>query len=235
MNRTSTAVVSLLFALLLTPASQVAAEGDDDASELLPMPNALYEVTENVNFNPVYGVSSRNATSALLGAVAVGTPVCSSGALAANPETKTCSVLATGSDEISLVTGTGSVSGEYWVVVNAPGNSRVHVPDCPVESGTFTGTIDFSRPLQGVPIAFVTGTFTRTTTFLGCTLPTPVSATVPFWGTFRLPFSVDQEGHADEPEVGAPAFYLGDDGHLLPVKANERNLGFPLVRLEIHF
>lgn len=234
MNGTRMAV-SLLLASLLMPAGQVMAESEDDASA--PLPNALYEVTENVNFHPVKGVSSRNATSALLGAVAVGTPLCASEALATNAETKTCTVLATGSDEISLVTGIGTVSGEYSVVVNAPGNSAVHVPDCPVEAGKFEGTIDFSRPLQGVPVASVTGTFTRTATFVACTVPIPLShpAAVPFSGTFRLPFSVDQEGHADEPEVGVPAFYLSDHGHLIPVRANERDLGFPLVRLEVHF
>lgn len=226
--------ICLAFALLLTPLSQAVAEEDETSA---PLPNALYEVTENVNYSPIQGVASRNATSALLGAVAIGTPVCSSQALQTNPQTKTCSVLATGSDEISLMTGTGTVSGDYFVVVNAPGNSAVHVPDCPVESGKFEGTIDFSRPLQGIPIASVRGTFTRTTTFWGCTLPTPVSnaGSVPFSGKFRLPFSVDQEGYADEPEVGAPAFYLGDDGQLLPVRSTERNLGFPLVRLEIAF
>jgi hypothetical protein len=243
MTRTRMAGI-VLCALLLLPAGPVMAargrehheQAQDDADSAL-LPNALYEVTENVNFSPVHGVTSRNATSALLGAVALGTPLCSSVALEANPATKTCAVLATGSDQISLATGIGTVSGEYWVVVNAPGNSAVHVPDCPVESGTFEGTIDFTRPLQGVPIASVTGTFTRTTTFFGCTVPTPVSkaTAVPFSGTFRLPFSVDQEGHADEPEVGAPAFYLSDHGQLLPVGANERNLGFPLVRLEVHF
>jgi hypothetical protein len=227
--------ICLGLALLLAPIGHAAAEAEDGDSG--PLPNALYEVTENVNFSPVNGIKSRNATSALLGTVALGTPLCSSEALEANPGTKACTILATGSDEISLLTGFGAVSGQYSVVVNAPGNSAVHVPDCPVESGRFEGTIDFRHPLQGIPIASVTGTFSRTTTFVSCTVPTPVSKATPvtFLGTFRLPFGVDRWGHAAEPETGARAFYLGDDGQLIPVESNERDLGFPLVRLEIHF
>src|SRR2546430_9623163 len=41
--------------------------------------------------------------------------------------------------------GTGPVHGKFDVVINAPGNSSVHVPNLPVISGTFDGTVDLSQ------------------------------------------------------------------------------------------
>jgi hypothetical protein len=204
-----------------------------------PQLNALYEVTENVNFAPsAGGLAFRNATSALLGVLALDSPLCLSHALLANPLARSCTVLATGSDELSLATGIGPVSGQYWVVVNAPGNSEVHVPDCPVSSGTFSGTIDLSPSvLHNTPLGSVAGTFVPEFTYVACTVPTPLGSvpSVPFTGTFRLPFDVDREGKAKEPERSERAFYLGDRGQLIPVRPDERDLGFPLVRLELHF
>ncbi len=52
---------------------------------------------------------------------------------------------------------------------------------------------------------------------------------IPFSGTFRLPFSlVDTTGHKRD-------FYLGADGTPVSIKPHERDLGFPLVRLEVTF
>jgi hypothetical protein len=47
------------------------------------------------------------------------------------------------------VNGKGPVSGTFAVVVNAPGNSSVHVPDLPLLTGTFSGTNDLSPASPG--------------------------------------------------------------------------------------
>jgi len=59
---------------------------------------------------------------------------------------------------------------------------------------------------------------------------------VPFTGTFRLPFALDDQGMAKEPDSDdEDMFYLGDDGQLIPVQPFERVFGFPPVRLEVTF
>ena len=107
----------------------------------------LYEVSERVTFDPdpsAAGMTRRNATSPLQGFAALGTPLCPSALLISVPRIESCTVIATGTDSVSTATGTGPVSGTFDVVVNAPGNSAVHVPDLPVITGTFTGTVDLS-------------------------------------------------------------------------------------------
>jgi hypothetical protein len=192
----------------------------------------LYEVTEFVAFDPIQGIEgpalSRNATATLLGFARIGTPLCPSKAYITNPAAETCTILGFGSDSIPLDTGKGPVSGTFAVVVNAPGNSSVHIPNLPVLTGTFEGQIDFSEPvLLGVPIGLIQGSFALNET----------GVTLPFTGTFRLPFALNTWGDAKEIEgEDEPAFYLADDREtLIRVRHNERNLGLPAVRLEVHF
>ena len=104
-------------------------------------------------------------------------------------------------------------------------------------SGTFSGEIDLSLAvLHHVPLGSITGTFT---------IPTldqhgqPALAKVPFSGTFRLPFGLDDLGrvvkHDDDDETHG-AFYLADDMRtLIRVRSKERTIGFPTVRLELRF
>src|SRR5436309_7559900 len=73
------------------------------------------------------------------------------------------SSVATGTDTVSTVTGLGPVSGTFDVVINAPSNSSVHVPDLPVISGTFSGNVDLSLAvLHRVPLGTIAGSFTIT-------------------------------------------------------------------------
>ncbi len=52
---------------------------------------------------------------------------------------------------------------------------------------------------------------------------------ISFSGAFRLPFSqVDPMGFKRD-------YYLAADGTPTPVRQHERDLGFPLVRLEVTF
>src|SRR5207249_6154611 len=96
-----------------------------------------------------------------------------------------------------MVTGIGPVYGRFYVLINAPGNSKVHVPNLPVITGTFDGIVDLSLAVHsGVPLGSIAGNFTITqmADASGTLMPvTPVP--LPFTGTFRLPRS---EEHTSE-------------------------------------
>ena len=220
------------------------------ALSLLALPGAsdagagvtLYEISERVTFSPKKLEDSvvifRNATSPLLGFADLGTPLCPSALLITAPRTQRCTVSATGTSDLSTVTGIGPVSGMFDVVIAAPGNSSVHVPNLPVITGTFDGTVDLSLAvLSGVPLGSITGNFTiaETADASGTSIPvTPVI--LPFMGTFRLPFGVDALGIVGEIDDEDEAFYLADDlTTLIRVRDRERSVGFPPVRLEVRF
>src|SRR5215470_9868572 len=227
------------FALVLLTLSVAAHAADrDEATGATGV--TLYEISERVTFDQAEGVVFRNATSPLQGFAALGTPLCPSELLISVPRLESCTVIATGTDSVSTVTGTGPVSGTFDVVVNPPGNSSVHVPDLPVISGTFTGTVDLSPAVLGrVPVGSIAGTFTIArvadlATGMLMDLPQPV--VLPFKGTFRMPFKLDARGRFQKSDRNNPAVYLDDDLRThLPVRAFERSTGFPIVRLEVSF
>jgi len=200
----------------------------------------LYEISERVTFDQTEGVVFRNATSPLQGFAALGTPLCPSELLISVPRLESCTVIATGTDSVSTVSGTGPVSGTFDVVVNAPGNSSVHVPDLPVITGTFSGNVDLSfAVLHHIPLGSIVGTFTITGTADPATgvmgaLPTPI--VLPFKGTFRMPFKLGAHGRFERSGRDHAAYYLADDLQTrMPVRAFERSTGFPDVRLEVSF
>jgi hypothetical protein len=231
---------ALAVSLLVLPAASYA---DDPTDSLGGTGVTLYEISERVTFDPdpsSPGLIRRNATSPLQGFAELGTPLCPSELLISVPRIKSCTVIATGTDSVSTVIGTGPVSGTFDVVINAPGNSSVHVPDLPVISGTFSGDVDLSLAvLHRVPLGGIRGTFTITqmadpsTGMLG---PIPQPIVLPFKGTFRMPFAVDTQGRAVRRERKSAAFYLADDLRtLILVRPTERSIGFPTVRLEVTF
>src|SRR5262245_6691860 len=203
----------------------------------------LYEVSERVTFEPdpgAAGVIRRNATSPLQGFAALGTPLCPAELLVSVPRIASCTVIATGTDSVSTVTGVGPVGGTFDVVINAPGNSSVHVPDLPVIHGTFTGDVNLKLAVvEHIPLGSITGSFTITdiadpVTGILVRLVPPV--VLPFSGTFRMPFKLDPHGRFQRSERNSAAFYLADDFRtLIPVRAFERSTGFPTVRLEVSF
>src|SRR5262249_22197145 len=156
-------VALALMLLVLSVTTSYGADRDDVTG---PTGVTLYEVSERVTFDPdrsVAGVIRRNATSPLQGFAALGTPLCPSPLMVSVPRLESCTVIATGTDSVSTVTGTGPVSGNFDVVINAPGNSSVHVPDLPVLSGTFSGSVDLSLAvLHRMPLGSITGSFTIT-------------------------------------------------------------------------
>jgi len=228
-----------LCSLMATTASY----GRDQDDSLGGTGVTLYEISERVTFDPdpaAPGVIRRNATSPLQGFAELGTPLCPSQLLISVPRIESCTIIATGTDSVSTVTGLGPVSGTFDVVINAPGNSAVHVPDLPVISGTFSGEVDLSAAvLHHVPLGSMRGIFTITqmadlSNGQLFSLPTPVA--LPFSGTFRMPFAVDAQGKSVRSNRKSVAFYLADDMRTrIPVQQTERSVSFPTVRLEVTF
>lgn len=231
---------ALAVSLLVLPAASYA---DDPTDSLGGTGVTLYEISERVTFDPdpnSPGVIRRNATSPLQGFAELGTPLCPSELLISVPRIKSCTVIATGTDSVSTVIGTGPVSGSFDVVVNAPGNSSVHVPDLPVISGTFSGDVDLSLAvLNRVPLGGIRGTFTITQMAdpsSGRLVALPSPLVLPFNGTFRMPFGTDTDGRPARSDRKSAAFYLADDLRtLILVRPTERSIGFPTVRLEVSF
>src|SRR2546425_7627996 len=237
-------VAGLAVSLMLADASY-AGDREEQADSLGGTGVTLYEISERVTFDPdpdpsFAGVIRRNATSPLQGFAEVGTPLCPSDLLISVPRMKSCTVIATGKDTVSTATGLGPVSGTFDVVINAPGNSSVHVPDLPVISGTFSGDVDLSLAvLHHVPLGSIMGSFTITqladpaTGMLG---PLSQPVVLPFKGTFRMPFAIDTHARRVRSDRKRAAFYLADDFRTLSlVRPTELSVGFPTVRLEVTF
>src|SRR5262245_62520898 len=235
-------LAGLVVSLLSLPMLSLAGDRADKVDSLGWTGVTLYEISERVTFDPdpsTAGVIRRNATSPLQGFAEVGTPLCPSDLLISVPRISSCTVIATGTDSVSTVTGTGPVSGRFDVVVNAPGNSSIHVPDLPVISGTFTGTVDLSLAiLHHVPLGSIAGSFMigRVADQGGTLIYLSQPVVLPFKGTFRMPFKLDARGRLQRSERNNGAFYLADDFRtLIPVQAFEHSTGFPVVRLEVSF
>ena len=184
----------------------------------------LYELTENMRLVNGRVVTSRKATSQLMGWANAGTPLCPAtlvqglAAAALIPaETTQCWINATGRDSIDVATGQGPFGGSYTVVIQ--GDNQVDGAEFVVSRGTFKGRMDFSPAiLMGVPYGTVVGSLTP-----------QGAASVPFTGTFRLPFVLPAgDGYT-------PALYLTDEGGVIPVAGDEYSLGEPTVRFEITF
>ena len=220
-----TVSLSLLFvlgALVLGPFPALA--GQRIRRPVVPNSDAtLYEVTETVRFDNSAGLSvtMRNAIATLMGSARLGTPLCPEAVLATNPAATSCEIAGQGQDSVSLATGLGPVWGTFAVLINAPGNSDDHVPDLPVLTGTFTGDVDLSPAvLSRIPLGYLkNGQITIDQT----------GQVIPFSGTFRLPFSVVDGGGR---KIDC---YLDANGNPVSVQQQERDLGFPLVRLEVTF
>lgn len=231
-------IAGVAISLMLTAAGHAA-----DRDSLGTTGVTLYEISERVTFDPdpsAPGVILRNATSPLQGFAELGTPLCPSSLLISVPRMESCTVIATGTDSVSTATGLGPVSGTFDVVINAPGNSSVHVPDLPVISGTFEGDVDLSPAvLNHVPLGSITGSFTIAQTadpISGALTVLPQPVVLPFRGTFRMPFALGAQATHVRSDRRHPAFYLADDmKKLIPVQAIERSVGFPTVRLEVSF
>jgi hypothetical protein len=229
MGDTVKAVVSGLAMSVALYSGVGAAVAGPDVKQLPVLAGAdavLYEVTENMYLLDSAGnvvtpdkAVSRKADASLYGWARVGNPLCPSELLVTNKKNDTCTVTAVGMDDISLATGTGSVSGTFAVVVQD--DNGTDSAEYVVMNGAFLGEMDLSRR----PLGKIAGTFT----------PAGTSYAVPFCGTIRLPFSLEK-GKREAPHRSRTSYYLADDFQtLIPIQRSELSLGVPTVRFEVSF
>jgi hypothetical protein len=156
-----------------------------------------------------------------------------------------------GSDNVSLTTGLGTLSGQFTTVVQ--GDNPVDGPEAVALRGEFFGRMDFSPAiLHQIPYGTVAGRVNVR------------GARTPFTGVFRLPFAGNAEVEvapgfkmtlrqifcplSPTPNPYADALYGGIDlayldfdathtpnGQCLDIQPNELSLGAPLVRFDIDF
>jgi hypothetical protein len=251
MNPTSKRIVAILGLVGVAVAGAPALASASDAT--------LYELTENMKLvqrtvKHRAPIARRVATSALMGVAAPGTPLCPSPDLQSGPAG--CSINVLGSDNVSLVTGLGILSGNFTTVVQ--GDNPVDGPEAVVLKGAFEGQMDFSPAiLHQVPFGTVVGK-----------VRAEGSRRKPFTGVFRLPFAGNVVTEVEVApgvtvkltlrQLFCPAtpnpnpwaeMYGGFDlayldnveaattpsGRCLDIQPNELSLGTPLVRFDIDF
>jgi len=210
---------------------------------LVPDPNGVSPTGLVHATNGAIGVPAvRHAVSQLQGVAALGSLLCPI-PLLVTVASNECTVIATGTDDVKLVFDqasgqfvptAGAVSGTYAVLVQL--DNGIDSPEFPVQTGTFSGVINFQLPL---PLGFVSG---GTFTIDG------VNGSFPFDAVFRQPVrqiekrdAVTKRGKAvksSRTEAAArsdAAYYLLDDGTWQELRADERAVGWPTVRFEITF
>jgi hypothetical protein len=201
MNWTRKAVLPLLFLLAVVIGPSPAAAADA----------RLYELLESMSIVQENGRTYRQAWAALDGTARPGTLLC--------PLQVTCELHGWGWSRVDIATGQGTVSGHFSVVVD--GDNTVDGPEAVVQSGRFSGTMDFSPALlKHLPYGTVVG---KVTVANGKT-----AQDSPFTGTFYLPFVLP----------GDPSntpYYLNftDPSGVAPVGDEERALKRPTVKFEI--
>jgi len=221
---------SMLSTVLIGPGLASAQSSSPWATPLAVTPGSdavLYEATEDMRL--LGGrLIHRKAISSLMGVARPGTPLC--------PMTTNCTMNATGSDNINLATGLGTASGSFTVVVQ--GDNPTDSPELVVMTGRFSGNMDFSPALNGIPYGTITGKLTVD----------GARGAIPFTGTFRMPVlppvfdltcvTTNPDPFACITGWGAPS-YLTDPAAFpfgfAPLKANEFALGWPTVKFEIKF
>jgi hypothetical protein len=220
----------------------------------------LYELTENMKLvqrqhknRPAVG--RRIATSAITGVAEPGTPLCPV------PEFQSgkagCAINVLGHDNISLVTGLGTIQGDFTTVIQ--GDNPVDGPEAVVLKGEFSGKMDFSPAiLYQTPYGTVTGKVKADGS----------RKREDFTGVFRLPFAGNFETEVEPipgmkikmtlrqlfcpatPDPNPWAYLYGGidlayldnvekatkpEGRCLDIQPHELSLGAPLVRFDVEF
>jgi hypothetical protein len=174
----------------------------------------LYEMIESMSIVKQDGRDRRQAWAALDGTARPGTLLC--------PLQATCTLVGWGWSDVEILTGKGTFSGSFTVVVD--GDNAVDGPEAKVFSGRFSGTMDFSPALlAGQPYGTIVGTVT---VYKGVD-----KTSAPLKGTFLLPFVLPGDSSNTPYYLGLVG--LQPDGSIVPVKDSERALTRPTVKLEI--
>jgi len=228
--------------LLLLFAATFAAPGYASAQPPVPPESGavLYETTENLSMRALQG-GRRRAISELLGTAARGSALCPE-ALVKDlvPPVPYCVLNSTGSDNISLTTGLGQFNGTVTIVVQEilAGHPTPDSPEVVIAKGRFSGKMDFSPAIVGVPDPFHPGKLMQLPlgSVVGYLSLDGFAKKVPFTGVFRLPF-VFPALAGDTPLylVDPPNFGVPPTFGIAPVAANEMAIGFPTVKFEISF
>jgi len=204
-------------------------------TEAVPFDAVLYETTENLSLRALKKQERRKATSALLGFARLDSALCPRAlVMIAEPKAQFCTLNSTGSDNISLQTGKGTFGGDVEITIQevvgeASDGTPIITPDSPevvIAKGRFSGQMDFSPAIVGVPDGNGGTIKLPFGTVEGFLSLDRFSKRVPFTGIFRLPFV---------PADGFPPMYLGDNGQAFPVQPGETAIGYPTVRFEISF
>lgn len=224
---TALSLLFLLLALMVGPAPALAQSA------------RLYELTENMKLIAKrHGTVPirRTATSELMGFADVGTPLCPQALVdAVSPGATSCTINATGSDDVKLTTLKGTLSGRYTVVVQ--GDNPVDSPEYVVTKGKFSGKIDFGN-VASSGFGTAEGTFTS-----------DAGQKIHFNGTFRVPYLIFldvRNWNRCDPTVGNPycvqvtpkpvyTDLTGGNPLGVEVGVNEYSLGYPTVRFDITF
>jgi len=111
-------------------------------------------------------------------------------------------------------------------------------PEVVIAKGRFSGKMDFSPAIVGVPDPFHPGKLMQLPlgSVVGYLSLDGFAKKVPFTGVFRLPF-VFPALAGDTPLylVDPPNFGVPPTFGIAPVAANEMAIGFPTVKFEISF
>ena len=192
----------------------------------------LYEVGETMKIVPRTLGQYRVAAAALVGTIDAGSPICPVW-LAQMLGIARCDLTATATSDINVATGTGTVWGKFWVVVQ--GDNPVDGAEAVIVSGELRGTIDLSLALRGLaPLGSMVGTWEAAGG------PGPLSgvkAEGRLTGTFRLP-ALGPAGCADDGDPADCAVVYVIPEHAAGFRAlspAEWSLGVPAVRLELRF
>jgi hypothetical protein len=215
-----------------------------------PLSATLYVLTENMKLVPkqrsLDTANRRIGTSALTGTAVLGTPLCPRQQFESGP----CAVNVLGTDDLSLATGLGTLSGHFTTVIQ--GDNLVDGPEAVALRGTFNGHMDFSPAiLRQIPY----GTFVGKVRASG-------GPNTEFTGIFRLPFAGNIEvtvagvtqtlrqlfcplSPVTNPNAplygGFDLAYLDFDSNYIPngqcldIQPTELSLGAPLVRFDIDY